>query len=419
MNPYLIPPMRTKLTEDPSDFVQDSDMNSYLSHLECGWCGATYAADQLMNLCPNDGKPLLPRYDLDAARAGFSRDALKDRPWTLWRYAEMLPVQDAAFRFTLGEGGTPLLHLPSLGDSLGLSQLYAKDEGINPTGSFKARGLAAAVARAAELGVEAVAIPSAGNAGSAAAAYAARAGLAAYVFLPRDVPRAFLAEIEALGAEITLVDGLITDCARYVRQGVEQGRWFDLSTLKEPYRLDGKKTMGYELFEQLGRLPDAILYPTGGGTGLLGMMKAFDELQDMGIAGPDRPRMIAVQAEGCAPIVRAFEEGLDASLPIQDARTIAAGLCVPKAFADRWILREIRRSRGTAVAVSDDAILVAMLRAARRDGVLLCPEGAALVAALPLLLDRGDLARDDQVILFNTASAYKYPDAMERLAAME
>lgn len=366
-------------------------MQSYLSHLECGWCGKTYDFREILNLCPACGKPLLPRYDLDAAKANFTPERLKNRPKSLWRYGEMLPVQGESFRYTLGEGFTPMLPVSRLGKALGLSQLYAKDEGINPTGSFKARGLVMAVSRAAELGVKALAIPSAGNAGSAAAAYGARAGLPVYVYLPQDVPPAFLAEIKALGAQITLVDGLITDCAKLVRQGADEGRWFDLSTLKEPYRVEGKKTMGYEIAEQMGwQLPDVIVYPTGGGTGIVGIWKAFAEMEALGWIGSKRPRMISVQSAGCAPIVRAYEQGVELAEMWQNAATIADGLRVPAAVGDFLILRAVRESGGTALAVSDDEIRAAQIEIGRSEGMFVAPEAAATAAALPHLLAAGE-----------------------------
>ncbi len=328
---------------------------SFLSHLECSYCGQRYEADRLMNLCPKCGKPLFARYDMDAARRAFPRDVLKDRLPTLWRYAEMLPVRDEAYRFTLGEGYTPLLPLHRLGEMLGLSQLYAKDESLNPTGSFKARGLVMAVSRAVELGAQAVAIPTAGNAGSAMAAYAARAGLPAYIYMPKDASPTYAREMTALGAQVTLVDGLITDAGRYVREGVEAGKWFDVSTLKEPYRVEGKKTMGYELAEQFGwELPDVVVYPTGGGTGIIGMWKAFDEMERLGWIGPKRPRMVSVQAAGCAPIVRAFYEGAEFASAWDNAQTLADGLRVPAAVGDFLILRALRESQGTALAVPDE-----------------------------------------------------------------
>ena len=384
-------------------------MPSYLTHLECSWCGETYDHRQLHNLCLKCGKPLLPRYDLEAARTRFTREVIAGRAPNMWRYAEMLPVQDDAFRLTLGEGFTPLLHLNRLGAALGLSNLYAKDEGLNPTGSFKARGLAMAVSRAAELGVKAVAIPSAGNAGSATAAYAARAGLPAYVYLPRDVPSAFLVEIRALGTEITLVDGLITDCAKLVRQGAEEGRWFDLSTLKEPYRVEGKKTMGYELAEQMNwQVPDAIIYPTGGGTGIVGIWKAFEEMEALGWIGAQRPRMISVQSAGCAPIVRAFEQGAEFAEMWENAATIADGLRVPAAVGDFLILRAVRESGGIAIAVSDDEIRTAQHDIGRNEGLFVAPEAAATVAALHHLIDKGQILPDERVVLLITGSGLKY-----------
>ena len=384
-------------------------IRSTLSHLECGWCHATYPADSLINLCPACGKPLLARYDLDAARAAFPREALAGRPPSLWRYAEMLPVLDPAFRLTLGEGFTPLLPLPRLGTELGLNQLFAKDEGLNPTGSFKARGLCLAVSRAAELGAQAVAIPTAGNAGSAMAAYAARAGLPAYIFVPQDVPAPFVAEMKALGAQVTLVDGLITDCARFVREGVAEGRWFDVSTLKEPYRVEGKKTMGYELAEQFGwTLPDVIVYPTGGGTGIVGMWKAFAELEALGWIGPERPRMVSVQSEGCAPIVRAFQAGERLAAPWQDAHTIADGLRVPAAIGDFLIVDALTESGGTAVAVPDEAILAEMRRLGRLEGIFAAPEAAGTVAGLARLVERGEVQPDERVALFLTGNGLKY-----------
>jgi threonine synthase len=384
-------------------------MNSYLTHLECGWCGATYAADQLWNTCPKDGRPLLARYDLAAARAAFPAAALAGRVASLWRYAEMLPVQDPSYRLTLGEGFTPLLHLPRLASQFRLPQLYAKDESLNPTASFKARGLCLAVARAAELGARALAIPTAGNAGSALAAYAARAGLPAYIFVPSDVPPAFLAEMRGLGAEVTLVDGLITDCAHLVQQGVAEGRWFDVSTLKEPYRVEGKKTMGYELAEQFGwGLPDAIVYPTGGGTGIVGMWKAFAEMEALGWIGAQRPRMISVQASGCAPIAAAFAAGMRTADPWKGAATVADGLRVPQAVGDFLILDALRASGGTAVTVSDAEILSAMGQIGRSEGLFVAPEAAATVAALPGLLASGAMAPSDRVVLFLTGSGLKY-----------
>jgi threonine synthase len=388
-------------------------MTTYLTHLECGWCHAEYPAARLWNTCPDDKRPLLARYDLAAARDAFPASALAGRPWSVWRYAEMLPVAGPAYRLTLGEGGTPLLELPRLGAIFDLPRLYGKDESFNPTASFKARGLCLAVSRAAELGAHALAVPTAGNAGSALAAYAARAGLPAYVFAPRDIPAAFLVEMRTLGAEVTLVDGLITDCARLVQAGAAEGRWFDVSTLKEPYRVEGKKTMGYELAEQCGwRLPDVIIYPTGGGTGIVGMWKAFAEMESLGWIGPARPRLVSVQAEGCAPIVRAFHAGARTAEPWQGATTVADGLRVPQAVGDFLILDALRASLGTAVAVSDAEIIAAVRQLGRTEGLFVAPEAAATVAALPHLIANGAVTRNDQVVLFLTGSGLKYTTSL-------
>ena len=384
-------------------------MRSFLTHLECPWSGETYSADRLMNLSPAAGRPLLARYDLDAARSAFPRDSLKGRVASLWRYEEMLPVRDAQYRLTLGEGMTPLLHLKNLGRALGLEHLYGKDEGQNPTGSFKARGLAMAVARAAELGAKALAIPTAGNAGSAMAAYAALAQLPAYVYAPRDMPETFAAEMKALGAEVTLVDGLINDCAKHVRAGAEEGRWFDLSTLKEPYRVEGKKTMGYELAEQFDwSPPDVILYPTGGGTGIVGMWKAFDEMEKLGWIGSARPRLVSVQSDGCAPIVRAFLQGARTAEPWANAATIADGIRVPVAIGDFLVLEALRASDGTAVAAPDERILQGVHELARSEGVFASPECGAVIAALHELTAKSWIKPHERVVLFLTGSGLKY-----------
>lgn len=384
-------------------------MPSYLTDLECGACGAHYPADRLWNLCPACGKPLLARYDLERARREWRRESLASRAPTLWRYAELLPVRDERFRLTLGEGGTPLLTAPRLKEALGLEQLFVKDESLNPTGSFKARGLCLAVSRAAELGVTALAIPTAGNAGGAMAAYAARAGIPAFVFAPQDVPPVFVAEARALGASVTLVPGLITDAGRQAQQGAREGRWFDVSTLKEPYRVEGKKTMGYELAEQFGwELPEVVIYPTGGGTGLIGMWKAWEELEALGWIGKQRPRLVSVQSAGCAPIVRAFHAGAEFAEPWEDAATIAAGLRVPSALGDFLMLRALRASDGTAVAVPDDEILAAQRQLGAAEGIFAAPEGAACVAAAARLRQSGWLGADERVVLFNTGSGLKY-----------
>ena len=379
------------------------------AHLECTACGQTYESERLWRLSPCCEKPLYARYDLERLRETFRPSALAGRPATLWRYAEVLPVRDPARRLSLGEGFTPLIDAPRLADALGVERIWIKDEGQNPTASFKARGLALAVARAWELGVSEVAIPTAGNAGSATAAYAAAAGLVAHVVAPADTPRPILEEIEALGAHLELVNGLITDAARRVAEGARDHGWFDLSTLREPYRVEGKKTMGYELFEQLGgRLPDVIIYPTGGGTGLVGMWKAFDEMERLGWIGPERPRMISVQAAGCAPIVRAWDAGREAAEPWEDAHTYASGLRVPRAIGDFLILCAVRQSGGAAVAVPDEAMREAVRLVGKTTGIFAAPEGGATAAAVPLLLERGLLRRDEEIVLFNTGSGLKY-----------
>jgi threonine synthase len=382
---------------------------SVLTHLECTACGARVSADELVRLSPCCEKPLYARYDLGAIRDRFRPEAIAPREPTLWRYAEVLPVRDPARRLTLGEGFTPLLEAPRLAAALALdAQVYVKDEGQNPTGSFKARGLVMAVARAWELGVRELAIPSAGNAGSALAAYAAAAGLPAHVVVPADTPRPILEETRALGADLELIEGLITDAAGRVAEGARAHGWFDVSTLKEPYRVEGKKTMGYELLEQLGRLPDVIVYPTGGGTGLVGMWKAFEEMQALGWIGAERPRMVSVQAAGCAPIVRAWQRGDEAAEPWADAHTYAAGLRVPRAVGDFLILRAIRDSGGAAVAVTDEAMADAVLQIGAHTGIFAAPEGGATAAAVPALKESGVIRAGDVVVLFNTGSGLKY-----------
>jgi threonine synthase len=378
------------------------------SYLECTGTGARIDSERLVGLS-DAGKPLFARYDLDGVRGTFTREAVGMRRADLWRYDEVLPVRDPSARVCLGEGWTPLLDAPRVAARLGVRRLWIKDEGQNPTGSFKARGLCLAVSRALELGARELALPSAGNAGSAAAAYGAAAGLPVHVVVPSDTPAPILEEISALGADLQLLDGLITDCARIVRRGVEERGWFDLSTLKEPYRLEGKKTMGYEVVEQLdGRLPDAIVYPTGGGTGLIGMWKAFQEMERLGWIGSDRPRMFTVQATGCAPIVRAWEAGADAAEPWEGARTYASGLRVPSAIGDFLMLRALRESRGGAVAVSDAAMAEWVHHLGADTGIFVAPEGGATAAAVVSLLERGMISAEDEVVLFNTGSGLKY-----------
>ncbi|MDR7555091.1 MAG: threonine synthase [Armatimonadota bacterium] len=387
---------------------------SYLLHLECTACGARLDADRPHGLCPHCGKVLYARYDLDAARLAVDRAALAARPPDMWRYHELLPVRDPAHVVTLGEGATPLLDAPRLAQRFGLRRVWLKDEGKNPTGTFKARGLAAAVSRARELGVRAVAMPTAGNAGSALAAYAARAGLAAYIVMPRDAPVVTRAEVVAYGAHAYAIDGVITDAGRALRDLAPVHGWFDLSTLREPYRVEGKKIMGYEIAEALGwRLPDAIVYPAGGGTGLVGIWKAIAEMRALGWVGPPLPRMIAVQAAGCAPIVRAWEDGHDHAVPVSAPHTIAAGLRVPAAIGDYLMLRAVRESGGAAVAVSDGEILAAMRDLAASEGVLAAPEAAATVAALVPLRARGLLRPADEVVLLLTGSGLKYTDLLD------
>ena len=385
---------------------------SFAQEIVCARCRQHFGLSKLLNLCPC-GSPLLVRYDLQKAKTALGKSALKGRVGSLWRYRELLPLQDDANLVSLGEGYTPLLDANTLGSGLGLRQLWIKDEAQNPTGSFKDRGLSLAISRAKELGVKKAAIPSAGNAGGSFAAYAARAGIEAHVFMPRDTPIANQIEAAQYGARLTLVDGLINDCGRIIAERKIAEGWFDLSTLKEPYRVEGKKTMGYEIAEQLDwRLPDVVIYPTGGGTGLIGMWKAFAELEELGWIGSARPRMVAVQARGCAPIVKAFSENKTTAEPWQNARTIASGLRVPQAVADFLMLQAIRASGGTALSVSDDDMLAEIPLVGKAEGIFFCPEGAACVAALRQLIGNGWIKPADEVLLFNTASGLKYLDVL-------
>ncbi|HEX8336454.1 MAG TPA: threonine synthase [Pyrinomonadaceae bacterium] len=380
-----------------------------VTHLECALCGKTYEARRLHNLCTECGRPLLVRYDLEAAARTLTRESLKGRRADLWRYAEVLPVEREENIVSLGEGWTPLLRAERLGASLGMPHLYIKDESQNPTQSFKARGMTAAVSMAKELGARKLAVPSAGNAAGALAAYAARAGLEAHIFMPKDTPRANVVECEQTGARVTLMKGLITDCGAEVGRRKEAEGWFDVSTLKEPYRVEGKKTLGYELAEQMSwELPDVIVYPTGGGTGLVGMWKAFDEMEAMGWVGGRRPRMVSVQSEGCAPIVRAFEEGKRFADEFENAATVASGLRVPKAVGDFLILDALRASEGAAVAVSDGELLAAVGEMGAAEGLFVAPEGAACLPALRKLMERGEVTGDERVVLFNTGAGVKY-----------
>ncbi len=382
-----------------------------LTHLECSRCGARHDARAPQNLCPCGG-PLLARYDLATARESWNRDWIPNGPSSMWRYAPVLPVSKPQAIVSLGEGMTPLVRAQRLGERLGAAQLWIKDDGVNPTGSFKARGLSCAISMAVELGVRKVAIPSAGNAAGALAAYAAAAGLEAHIFLPRDVPQANYIECKASGARVTLVDGLISDCARIVSERAARDGWYDVSTLKEPYRIEGKKTMGYELAEHFRwTLPDAVFYPTGGGVGLIGMWKAFAEMEELGWTVGRRPKMIAVQMEGCQPVVRAFERGDEHCELWEDAWTVASGLRVPKPLGDTLILRALRESGGTALAVSDEAALEAGLELAAWEGIFAAPEGAACVVALRRLLASGFLKPEERIVIYNTGAGLKYLEA--------
>jgi threonine synthase len=390
---------------------------SFARQILCARCDKRFGLSELLNLC-SCGSPLLVRYDVEQAKAALDPSSFAERIGSLWRYRELLPLQDDANLISLGEGYTPLLDAKNLAGELGLGRLWIKDEAQNPTGSFKDRGLSVAISRAKELGVKKAAIPSAGNAGGSFAAYAARAGIEAHVFMPRDTPMANQIEVAQYGAELTLVDGLINDCGRIVAERKATEGWFDISTLKEPHRVEGKKTMGYEIAEQLGwRLPDVIIYPTGGGTGLIGMWKAFGELEELGWIGAKRPRMVSVQASGCAPIVKAFQENKSAADPWWNGQTIAAGLRVPQAVGDFLMLRALRESHGTALSVSDGEMLAEIPRIGKAEGIFFCPEGAACVAALRWLVKSGWIRRDDEVLIFNTASGLKYLDVIQKKLA--
>lgn len=390
-------------------------MKSFLNHLECSSCSALHFADQAQTVCRKCGKTLLARYDLVQVGRVFTKTGLHSRPASLWRYRELLPVQREENVLTLGEGFTPLLPLTHFGAKVGLPNLWLKDEALNPTGSFKARGLSVAVSKAKEFGINRVLLPSAGNAGAALAAYAALAGMEADVFLPVDAPEVNKREIRLYGAHVVEVNGTISDAANKMNVMQSQLAGFDLSTLKEPYRVEGKKTLGFEIAEQMDwKLPDVIVYPTGGGTGIVGMWKAFDELEVLGWIGPERPRIVAVQSAGCAPIVKAWEQGKAESELWEGARTIAAGLCVPKAFGDWLILKILRETNGTAIAVSEDEICNAVCELAQTEGILPCPEGAAAVAALEHLKRKNFLSPNQVVVTFNTASGLKYTEVLSK-----
>jgi threonine synthase len=388
---------------------------SYLRSLECTACGDRFDADQVHGVCPSCGKVLFARYDLDAVKHALTPNDLKGRRWDMWRYSELLPVRDSGNVVTLGEGMTPLLEVSErVTDRLGIAgvRLRIKDEGKNPTGSFKARGMAAAISRAKELGITDVALPSAGNAGSAAAAYSAAAGICAHIAVPRDAPPVTVTEMKIAGADVQLVDGLIDEAGRKIQTQASERGWFSLATLREPYRQEGKKVMGFELAEQGSWgddcLPDVIVFPTGGGTGIVGMWKAFEEVGALGWIGPKRPRLVVVQSTGCAPLIRAFEQGADHADPWPDASTIAAGIRVPSAIGDYLVLKALRESHGTALAVSDDEIRKAQSELARNVGIFTGPEGAAAWAALPHLRNTGWLNEGDNVVVFSTSIGTKY-----------
>jgi threonine synthase len=385
---------------------------STLTHLECSNCKKKWPHHVLQNLCPSCEKPLLARYDLQKARKTFSRETLGSRVQSMWRYAEVMPPDEPV---TLGEGMTPLLLARRLGEKLGLKRLYVKDEGLNPTGSFKARGMTVAVTRAKQLGAKILAAPTAGNAGGALAAYAAAAGIPAVIVMPADTPAANVMECQAFGGKVVKLDGLISDCGKYVAERKDREGWYDVSTLKEPYRVEGKKTMGYELWEQFeGKLPDVILYPTGGGVGLIGMCKAFDEMQEMGWIGAERPRMVAVQADGCAPIVKAWEAHRDSAEFFANAATLASGLRVPGPLGDLMMLRMLRQTKGTALTVSDAEMLQAGRELASLEGIFAAPEGAATVIAARKLAVSGWIKPEETVVMFNTGTGYKYSEAWQR-----
>jgi threonine synthase len=387
----------------------------FLTHLACTSCGLRHEWSRLQNLCTACQKPLFPIYDLDAIASVFTREALATREKSLWRYREVLPLPANVEPISLGEGGTPLLRAMKFGGGLGIADLWVKDEAQNPTQSFKARGMAVAVSMAKHLGATKLAVPTAGNAGGALAAYAARAGLEAHIFMPRDTPRANIIECRELGANVVLMDGLITDCGAEIARRKEAEGWFDMSTLKEPYRVEGKKTLGYELAEQLGwRLPDVILYPTGGGTGLIGMWKAFDEMETLGWVDSARPRMFSVQASGCAPIARAFETGEATAAEFPNAHTCASGLRVPKAVGDFLMLKILRESKGGAVTVDDEEMIRVTREVGSAEGLFVAPEGAACFVALRKLVVTKQITPEERIVIFNTGSGIKYLDCYEQ-----
>jgi threonine synthase len=390
-------------------------LTSFATHLECARCGEYYEVNTVQQLCSRDGGPLLVRYDLRRVHDAVEREELRMRPQTLWRYGELLPIESDAAIVSLGEPMTPLLAVPRLGENLGIARLEIKDEGLLPTGTFKARGAAVGVTRAKELGVTTLALPTAGNAGAAWAAYGARAGLRVVVVMPDTTPQVIQRETAAYGADVWLVGGSIADAGAVVKKTCAERGWFDASTLKEPYRIEGKKTMGFELAEQSGwTLPDVVIYPTGGGVGLIGMWKAFMELRELGWLRPDATtRFVSVQATGCAPIVRAFEEGARESQAWPDPKTFAAGIRVPKALGDFIVLEALRTSDGTAIAVSEDEMAQGMRIAGEAEGMLVCPEGGAALAGARRLRASGWIREDDRVVVFNTGSGLKYAESLQ------
>ena len=384
-------------------------MKSYLIHIECTLCGVLQDAGKVHRLCPECGGVLYPRYDLKSAAKEFDRDVLNYRDPTMWRYFELLPIIDSKNIVTLGEGFTPIFEISKVAKELNCEKLFVKDESLNPTASFKARGLSAAISKASEFGISKVTIPSAGNAGGAMTAYASKAGMESYVFMPKDAPEANQKEVSISGAKLELIDGLISDAGKLSAQLAEELNLFDVSTLKEPYRVEGKKTMGYEIAEQFDwSLPDAIIYPTGGGTGIVGMWKAFDEMESMGWIDGKRPKMFSVQSDGCAPIVKAFEDGKNHADPWLNASTIAAGIRVPVAVADYLILEAVRESGGKALTVTDESMITWMKTVASLEGMFFCPEGAATLSALKTLFDDGSLLRSERILILNTGSGLKY-----------
>lgn len=407
------------------EFVFPLSMSSSLSktsqliYLECTKCGKNYDHTELQKLC-TCGKVLFARYDLEKAKETITKSSFNNREYNIWRLHEIMPVFKEEYRFSLGEGWTPLIRLDNLGKKLGLNNLMIKNEGENPTGSFKSRGLCAAVSKAIELGAKEFVIPTAGNAGAALAAYAARTRTQAHVFMPKDTPPLIINEINAFGADYHLVDGLITDAGKLAKEGAEKHGWFDVSTLKEPYRAEGKKTMGLEIAEQMNwSLPDVIIYPTGGGTGIIGMWKAFDEMERLDLIGSERPKMIAVQSTGCAPIIKAFHEGKESADFWENAETIAAGLRVPVAVADYLILQTIRDSGGTAIEVDDLTIKISMAQVAKEEGIMISPEAAATVAALDPLIVDGKIEKDERIVVFGTGSGLTTPEEWEIRALVE